>query len=442
LPDAVHNPVSLVGMAIATAMAVVFLVLLLLELTAFLTNPYIGLLLFVAVPACFVVGLLLIPGGIWLSRRRGRLPAEAEWPVIDLRIARHRTVFAAVIALTAVNLVIVSLAAYGGVHYMESSEFCGQVCHTTMEPQYTAHKAFAHPQVSCSQCHIGPGANAAVEAKLAGVRQLLHVMTGRVPRPVPPPAELISSTELTCRACHAPERSGGDETRVLREYASDESNSETATTLQLKIGGLSAAGWTGIHRHIGLDIEYVAADDRRESILAVRVRDPQRGVREYLAEGATAEQVASGTSRRMSCLDCHNRPAHTFAATPERAIDAGLAAGTIPRELPFVRREALRLVRADYPDRAAALEAIARELSAFYRERGGADNRLVERAVSGTQAAWSVNVFPAMRVTWGTYPNHIGHVDTPGCFRCHDDGHRAGDGASISQDCELCHVFP
>jgi hypothetical protein len=46
-----------------------------------------------------------------------------------------------------------------------------------------------------------------------------------------------------------------------------------------------------------------------------------------------------------------------------------------------------------------------------------------------------------MNVTWGTYPNQLGHVDAPGCFRCHDDEHKAADGSVIRQDCELCHSF-
>jgi hypothetical protein len=50
-------------------------------------------------------------------------------------------------------------------------------------------------------------------------------------------------------------------------------------------------------------------------------------------------------------------------------------------------------------------------------------------------------VFPLMRVTWGTYPNQLGHIDTPGCFRCHDDSHKTKDGKAISQDCELCHAI-
>jgi hypothetical protein len=44
-----------------------------------------------------------------------------------------------------------------------------------------------------------------------------------------------------------------------------------------------------------------------------------------------------------------------------------------------------------------------------------------------------------MQVGWNTYPNHIGHERSPGCFRCHNDEHTAEDGSVISQDCDTCH---
>ncbi len=434
LPDATRNPVSLVGMAIATAMAIIFLVLFGLELLGYLANPYIGLLVFVAVPVIFILGLLLIPLGAWWSARRRKREAP-EWPVIDLRVPRQRGIAAAVFALTLVNIVIVSLAAYGGVHHMESTEFCGQTCHTTMEPQAVAHQAFPHASVACTQCHVGPGAGAFVEAKMAGTRQLVQLMTNRVPTPVPPPDRLIQEASVACEQCHSRSARAGDELRIVREYASDETNTEIATTLQMRVGSPESGG---IHRHVALDIEYVATGP--ETIPYVRVRDPN-GDREYVAEGVSAEQIAAGTRRRMDCLDCHNRPAHTFFFTPERAVDAALAAGRIPRDLPFARREALAAVTAEYPDRAAGLEAIARRLNEFYAS-AGADGRVVARAVSGAQSVWATNVFPAMRVTWGTYPSHIGHIDSPGCFRCHDDSHATTDGKVISQDCEMCHTMP
>jgi hypothetical protein len=434
-------------MAIATAMAVVFVVLAALHFAGVLANPYVGLLIFVGVPLLFVCGLLLVPIGAWWSaRRRRRHPGAAEWPVIDLTQPRQRTVAAAVLALTIVNVVLVSLAAYGGVHAMESVAFCSQVCHVTMEPQAVAHQAWPHANVACTACHVGPGAGAFLESKLAGTRQLFQVMTNRVPMPIPPPADLIRTARETCEGCHWPETFRGDQERVIREFANDTANTETTTTFRLHIGGGSRAlgVGSGIHWHMNLDnqVEFVASDERLETIPYVRLTARDGRVTEYFAEGVDARQVAGTPTRRMDCMDCHNRPAHTFFFTPERAVDAAIAQGRIPRELPFVRREAVAAVREAYPDRATALASIAKRLNEFYGSQRSVDAAAVSRAVSGARDVWSRNVFPAMNVTWGTYPSHIGHVDTPGCFRCHDDSHRAADGKVISQDCELCHTIP
>jgi nitrate/TMAO reductase-like tetraheme cytochrome c subunit len=446
LPAAFRHPVALAGAALATAMAILFITLLLLDAIGFLQNPYFGLLLFVAVPAGFVAGLLLIPLGIYLAgRRRRRYPdlPPADWPVIDLRTPRTRQVIGAVTALTLVNVVLLAVASYGAVHYMETTAFCGQVCHATMEPQYVAHRSGPHARVECVACHVGPGVEALVQSKLAGTRQLWQVATRNVPRPVPSPIHTLRPARDTCERCHWPETFHGDEVEVIREYAEDEENTETVTTLTLHVGGGSAAlgVGSGIHWHMNLDneIEYITTDPKREVIPWVRLRDRSGTVREYVVDGTTPEQLAAGERRRMDCMDCHNRPAHTFSPTPERAVNDAMALGLIPPELPFVRREAVAAISMDYADRAAALAAIATRLREHYKANPSADARLVERAIAGAQGAWSTNVFPGMNVRWGTYPNQIGHTDAPGCFRCHDDEHKAKDGGVIRQDCEICH---
>ena len=448
LPAALRHPVSLAGAVITTAMAALFLILLLLDAVGYLDNPYLGLLLFVAVPAAFIVGLLLMPLGAWLdSRRRRRAPEapHADWPVIDLRRPRQRGWLALFVVLTVVNLVLLSMASYGAVHYMESTAFCGQVCHTTMEPQYVAHGTGPHARVACVACHVGSGVGAQVESKMAGTRQLWQIVTNDVPAPVPSPVHSMRPARDTCEQCHWPEKFHGDEVRTIREYAADEENSEMVTTLTLFVGGGSQAlgVGTGIHWHMNLDneIEYVATDARRDVIPWVRLRQRDGTVHEFVVEGTTQEELAAGERRRMDCMDCHNRPAHTFHATPERAVHEAMAQGRIPRDLPFVRREAVEAVSAAYPDKTAALQAIADRLREHYRAYPSVEGRRVELAIAGTQDVWAKNVFPAMQVTWGTYPNQIGHDPAPGCFRCHDDNHRTTDGRVIRQDCELCHTM-
>jgi len=166
-------------------------------------------------------------------------------------------------------------------------------------------------------------------------------------------------------------------------------------------------------------------------------------VREFAADGVTPEQLAKGERRRMDCMDCHNRPSHPMAATPERAVDEMIAAGAIPKTLPFVRREAVKALKASYPTQDAAESEISRTLRDFYRSQFPAvymsQRQSVEKAVQTSGQIYRRNVFPEMNVTFGTYPNNIGHMDFPGCFRCHDDNHKAKDGTKISQDCDTCH---
>jgi NapC/NirT cytochrome c family, N-terminal region len=444
LPRAVRNPISLIGVAITTAMAVLFLVLLVLELSGQIHNPYFGLLLFVAVPAVFVLGLLLIPIGARRQRRRVLAGASDDWPVIDLRMPRTRSVILGVATLTCVNLLIVSLAAFGAVHHMESKEFCGTTCHSTMEPEWKAHQVSPHAEVACVACHVGSGAKALIESKVAGTRQLWHVMTNNVQKPVEAPVRSMRPARETCQTCHWSEKNHGDKLKVVRDYADDEANSETATTLNIHVGGgayeLNAG--SGIHWHMNVDnkIEFIATDDKRQVIPWVKFTDRNGKSTEYAVDGVTPEQLENGERRTMDCMDCHNRPAHTFEPTPERAVDVAIAKGHLPRTLPFARREAVAALKDEYASGEEAKNGIDTRLRKVFASH--AKNPVVDRTVTAVQEIYSRNVFPAMKVGWGTYPNNIGHTFFNGCFRCHDENHVAKDGSAIKQDCESCHAMP
>ncbi len=421
-------------------MAVVFLLLLTLEFTGQLTNPYAGLLVFVAVPFVFVIGLLLIPIGIWRQRRRvaaGHAPDD--YPVIDLRLPRTRSVIVGVALLTIVNVFIVSLAGFGAVHHMESTEFCGQTCHTTMEPEWKAHQASPHSKVTCVKCHVGPGASGFVEAKAAGTRQLWHVIINKVPTPVEAPVRSMPPARETCFGCHSGEKQQGDRLKVIREYADDETGTETVTTLQMHVGGIKPV--SGIHWHIAQQIEYIATDRERQTIPYVKFTDRNGNVKEYTVDGVTKpEQLAQGERRSMDCMDCHNRPAHTFEPSPERAVDMAIADGELPRTLPFARREAVAALKDEYASGEEAQRGIDARLRKAFASH--ANDPALARTVSAVQDIYGRNVFPAMKVKWATYPNNIGHTFFNGCFRCHDDNHKASDGSVIKQDCETCHAMP
>jgi hypothetical protein len=120
-----------------------------------------------------------------------------------------------------------------------------------------------------------------------------------------------------------------------------------------------------------------------------------------------------------------------------------MKAGTMARDLPYVKREAMRLLTAEYPSKEVALQTFADSLRGFYSrtypEIATARAADVSAAVTSLGAIYARNVFPKMNIGWGTYPNMLGHRDDSGCFRCHDDNHTSADGKSISQDCSTCH---
>jgi len=445
----IRSPISIAGMVLTTVSAATFLVVFFADLFGLHTNPYLGILFFLVLPGIFIFGLVLIPFGAWIERRRrarGRA-AETHWPRVDLNDPIQRRAAVIVFGLTIANVVIVSLAAYRGVEYMDSPQFCGQVCHAVMKPEFSAYQDSAHSRVACVQCHIGPGASWFARSKVSGLRQVFAVSFHTYSRPIPSPVQNLRPARDTCEQCHWPEKFHGDKIRRVVEYGEDEKNTESVTTLQVHVGGGSERLGIaqGIHWHMNVanEVEYIATDEKRQVIPWVRVKDRTGAEREYVADGVTPDQLAKGERRRMDCMDCHNRPAHPMAPTPERAVNERMSSGEIPPTLPFVRREAVKALKAGYASQEAAGDAIARALREFYRAQASdvymSQRQDVEKAVNATTDIYRRSVFPEMNVQFGTYPNNIGHMDFPGCFRCHDDNHKTKDGRKIGQDCDSCH---
>ena len=297
----IRSPISVAGMVLTTISAVLFLVVFLADLFGLHTNPYIGILFFLLLPALFIVGLALIPIGASVERRRraaGKAPSSVQWPRLDLNDPRQRGIAVTVFVLTMTNIVIVSLASYRGVEYLDSVAFCGQVCHTPMRPEFVAHQVGPHANIKCVECHVGPGPSSFTKAKIAGTRRVLAVALNNYPRPiVAEPDELVSAAE-TCQQCHWPERFHGDKARRIYEYADDEKNTESVTMLQVHVGGGDerVGRATGIHWHmnVGSVIEFVATDKDRQTIPYVRMTDRAGNVREYVVDGRDARADREG----------------------------------------------------------------------------------------------------------------------------------------------------
>jgi hypothetical protein len=444
-----NNPISRFGVALATSSALTVIMFFAADLLGVHVGPYTGIIAFLILPAFFLLGLLLVPLGIWLRRRRearaGRLPAT--YPRIDLRDAATRQTAWFVGVMTAVNMAILLAATVRGVEHMDSADFCGRTCHTVMQPEHTAYQATAHARVPCVDCHIGPGTSWFVRSKLSGAWQVVAVTFDLYPRPIPTPIENLRPSRETCEQCHWPEKFVGRKLVVRTRFTDGEVAQPTRSVLLLPIGGLDPltrrpTGIHGVHVQAGVDIHYLPGDARRQTIPYVRYRRPGGEVVEYRAAGFT-DPVDPAALRRMDCVDCHNRPSHRFEL-PGAAVDAAMAAGLIDPTLPFVRREALALLQAEYPSRQEAASRIGAALPRFYAERypavAASGAAAIARAADAVAAIYARNVFPAMRIGWGTYPDNIGHDPFPGCFRCHGGDHTSADGKQmINFDCEACH---
>jgi len=442
-----QNLISRTGVVLTTTSGVTLVFAFALLIFGFQPNPYAGIVVFMILPALLALGLVLIPSGIYRDwrkyRRLGTLPLD--YPSVDFTHKGVRRTVLFIVIMTGINIPLFAIATYSGTEFMESTQFCGQTCHSVMDPEYTAYQRSPHARVACVECHIGPGAPWFVRSKISGSYQVVAVTFKLYPRPIPTPIHNLRPARETCEQCHWPERFSGDKLVIKTKYGDDEKNSSTKTVLLVHIGGRNPdSKLVGIHgRHLGL-VSYLPADGKRQEIPWVSYRNADGTTTEYASTETPpkADLVAHGERRTMDCMDCHNRPTHTFDM-PENAVNREMAAGRISAALPFIHKVAIDLLKKNYRTRLEAQTELPQAVREYYRKNYFAvynsQRAQIEEAAKGILYIYLGNVFPEMNITWGSYPNNLGHNDFPGCFRCHDGNHKAKGGGEITQDCNACH---
>ena len=453
-----NNGITIAGIVLTTLSALLIVTFMIVELSGGLKHdPYIGLFAYVALPVVFVIGLVEIPFGMWRRRRKlvrqGATEEElSNYPRLDFNDPRLRRIGVLVISLTIINAVILGSTSFMAVEKMESVEFCGETCHTVMQPENTAYQNSPHSRVACVECHIGPGASWFVKSKIDGLRQVWHTALGTYSRPIHTPLKNLRPARETCEHCHWPTKHHGDKLRNFTRFDTDEFNTPSYTTLLVKTGG--GLGSTGQHGgihwwHIYSDnkIRFVTGDERKEEILWVELTTPTGEIRTYTRDGQEIPEpaVLESQARVMDCMDCHNRPTHLFQ-TPAKALDAELESYPRFRDLPFFKKTALAALTADYETRAGGMAAVSAAVTDYYKskhpELWQADQTLIAQAAEAASQAYGRNTFPEMDTDWQSHPNHIGHDDFDGCMRCHDGEMMTPDeGHYIPMDCDTCHVF-
>ena len=432
---------SLLGVALVATALISLLFVLPQQVRGHVDNPYMGIVVFLVLPAIFFTGLALIPIGVYLGKRRIR--AGLAEKTFDRKTALRRIAWFFGIT-TLLNIFIGTQVTYRAVEHMETPQFCGATCHT-MSPEFAAYQNSPHSKVECVECHVAPGVGGWIGSKASGVRQLVETVMNSYPRPIPSALEtnrLVPARE-TCENCHWPQKFSGVTLRVINKYSEDEANTRTQTVLLMMVGGNKFAGIHGAHLGPGIHIRFAVTDAKRQGIPWVEYRNATTSeVKIFASAEMPANSADASPKYDMQCVDCHNRPTHTFEL-PESAMDKALARGEIAVTLPYIKKKGTEALKANYGTSKEAADKLPSAILSFYQtsypDIYAARSQDIKQASQAILAIYNRNVFPDLAVTWGTYPNNLGHMDSPGCFRCHDGSHTTADGKTIAQDCNGCH---
>ncbi|HTB79540.1 MAG TPA: NapC/NirT family cytochrome c [Opitutaceae bacterium] len=439
-----HNWISLAGGVVAGGSFFAFILLFAIDQFGYSQkNPYVGILSYLIAPAFLFLGLALVLIGAWQQRRLLTRDPNASWPrlAIDFSRSRDRWILLWFALGTVAFLLCTALGSYSTYQFTESVQFCGQVCHSVMKPEFVAYQRGNHARVACVECHVGSGATSFVKSKLNGSHQVYSLIFNKYHRPIPTPVSNLRPAQDTCERCHWPEKFVGSIDRTYRHYLTDDKSTPFAVRLLLNVGGgdRSARGPAGgIHWHMNVanKIEYYATDPQRQAIPWVRVTGRDGIATVYRTPDFKGEPDPQKI-RVMDCIDCHNRPAHRFKS-PDEAVDEALYLGHIDSGLPGIKRTAVDLLTQTYSTEAGALAALDAGLKQHYAGQPGLDP-----SIAAVQDIYRDNFFPEMKSDWSKYPDNVGHLDSPGCFRCHDGNHKDAENPKriVPNDCSTCHVI-
>jgi len=452
LPSAFYNPLSMLGAILALVSFCVILFLLLLDFFSEASSPYMGILAFIILPSVLVFGLVAIPIGMFLERKRRQ---KAEYTkrrsfYVDFDKASHRTASMIFLIGSVIFLLATAVGSYRAYEFTESNTFCGELCHSVMKPEFVAYQNSSHARVNCVECHVGEGADWYVRSKLAGSYQLYSVLFNKFETPIPTPVENLRPARETCQHCHWPDKFHGSRERVFNHFMVDEENTPWTIRMLMKTGGGAndLGEGEGIHWHINAEnsIEYYALDEKRQEIAWVRFRDEKGAERVYLNEDLDfdSKNIDLSHVRRMDCIDCHNRPAHIYNS-PSRSVNSALASGRIDPAAPSAKRIAVEALIGDYTDSPSAATTIENQILEAYQEEYpdyfASNEDKVKKIVEVTKEIYKLNFFPEMKVRWDAYPDNIGHFSSLGCYRCHNGKLVSEEGLAISNDCSKCHTI-
>ncbi len=455
LPRTYYNYISYLGTIIALIawVAIIFFVI---QINFFsLDNVYFDLFAYLVTPGFLIMGLVMIPLGMYIRRkkiRKGIPVSDEKLLILNLRDPKTRNAIVIFSSVTLVFILFTIVGSYKGFHYTESVEFCGNLCHKVMEPEYVAYQHSPHAKVKCAECHVGEGADFYVKSKMSGMRQVYKYIRGTWPTPIKTPIENLRPARETCEKCHWPEKFYTNKIRNEKYFLADSGNTEWTIVMKMRIGSdHSALGNTeGIHWHINPDVEMTySSDAKRQYIPWVKYTNKKTGkTLEFIDTDASRlpkkDSINKMEKRPFDCMDCHNRPSHEYRS-PSYFVNHLFAGKKIPNTLPWLKKASMDALKNIYSTKDSAWMKINQIIFGFYKENHpeilAKSEKDIKNAIPFIQEAFSQNTFPEMKVRYSAYPRNIGHLESNGCFRCHDDKHATKDGKVISKNCNVCHTI-
>jgi hypothetical protein len=439
-PSVFRNWISFVGVVVGIGALFSFLLLFTLDAISKFSNPYVSLLTYMGVPAFLIGGIFVAFFGAWRERRRRAKGVAPTLLKIDLNSPQDRRALITFISGSVVFLLLTAIGSYNAFNFTESVTFCGETCHKVMQPEKVTHDHGPHARVACVECHVGRGVSWFVKSKISGSYQLYSVAFDKYARPIGTPIKNLRPSRDTCEECHWPQQFVGNLDRTFTYFQSDATNTPYSIRLLLKIGGSDPTRGPvgGIHWHNlpGNTVEYIATDAQRQKIPWVRVTDAQGHVTVFKTKNFTND-IATMDIRKMDCMDCHNRPSHRYLS-PERAVNQAMSLNKIDPALPWIKTNAMYVLTRNYTNADQAASAIAAALNLRYP-----NEPRIAGAISAVQQIYADNFFPEMKASWASYPDNVGHMIWPGCFRCHDGLHKTEDKTQTirANDCNACHTI-
>ena len=485
-----RNCFSLLGIVISLGALFAFALLMIVDVLYGHSGPYFGLVAYIMVPGALVCGLGLIVAGVIMQYLVNNYQADpahqscslthkdeccyCTWfkgfvkgfrlPDLNISLTKCSTWLSLFVILIVLGIAgaVLCLAAINAYHWTEDDEFCGELCHVTMEPENVAHKDSPHANVACVECHVGPGIDAYAYAKINGIRQLAQNVTKTYHTPIHVPVSAMygkhldgkTKTQHTCMSCHWNPKYVGNKEKSFTHFLKNEEDLKASLRMSIKVGGCDPK--TGIvggaHSHVtpnGKKLEFITDNNKRNGEV-VWIRQTFEDGKTRIYTNGDEVDTKKQTVFTMGCLDCHNRPAHRYAS-PVTAVDMALELGTLPLELgENVKYTVIELLTAEYATQEDAMKGIKDGLTEMYggdaeaEEEEGAEpaNEHLEQAIKTVQNIYKRNIFPAMKASWEAYPDNIGHKESIGCARCHNETLvDAEEGEPVRNGCQDCHTI-